>query len=53
MNDQQKIINTTAQFLTRVQLSGSEVPAFTEVMRWLEGLSREAAAPKAEAPSEE
>lgn len=32
----------TAQFLSRVQLSGQEVPAFTVIMEWLGTFAQQA-----------
>lgn len=33
----QELAGMAQQFLSRVQLSGQEVPAFNHVMGWLEG----------------
>ena len=36
---QQDLATMAQQFLSRVQLTGQEVPAFTAVMGWLAGLA--------------
>ena len=36
---QQELATFAGQFLERVQLQGAEVPAFTAVMNWLQGIS--------------
>ena len=37
---EQELANITLQFLSRAQLQGQEVPAFSRVMHWLETKTR-------------
>lgn len=40
----QELANMAQQFLSRVNLTGQEVPAFSHVMGWLETFTEEAPA---------